>query len=151
MMGNPVLSVGCGFPCAESNICMPWSFFERMKNSADRNDQIFGVMHGIQNENLRGKYRSRKRNRQDRFRNNKYGNDHDQGIIIRSNDGILSPMQTKSFTSKSSMKVPGSNRSVSPRRSPIKSKQSSPLFSSHADMEESMRLHSIQGKRCIRI
>lgn len=195
-MGNPVLSIGCGIPCNESNICMPWSFFERMKNSADRNDQIFGMMYGIQDENVRqklgyrvGKYgstkRTRQKNRQDRFRNNKHANDQDQGLIVRSNDGILSPIQTTSFTSakgmstgvdqrsnglidrlertsgrrshnstlsadKNSIRIPGSSRSLSPQQSPINSKQSSPLFPSHADMEESMRLHSIQGK-CMRI
>ena len=81
-----------------------------MKHSADRNDQIFGLMYGIQDENVRRKlgYRGRKygslkqgrqRNKRNRFRNGRNNYENDRGLIVSSNDGILLPTQKTSFAS----------------------------------------------------
>ena len=81
-----------------------------MKNSADRNDQIFGLMYGIKDENVRrklgyrvGKYgspkRGRQRNKRNRFQNGRKNDENDRGLIVRSNDGMALPTQKTSFAS----------------------------------------------------
>jgi hypothetical protein len=54
MIDNSTLSTGCWFPCKGSNMCIPWSLLEQIKNSGEK-DHIFGLMYGIKDENIRGK------------------------------------------------------------------------------------------------
>jgi len=67
---RPDNSNGCWFSCNGTNVCIPWSFLEQIKNFSEK-DQVFGLMYGIKDENIRqklgygtGKYKSSSRLKQ---------------------------------------------------------------------------------------
>ncbi len=75
VIDNSILANGCSLPCNRSNMCIPWSLLEQIKNSNEK-DQIFGLMFGIKDENIRrklgygtGKHRSSSRRKQ-KYRHN---------------------------------------------------------------------------------
>jgi hypothetical protein len=110
MADNSVLSTGCGFPCNESKIYMPWSCFEQIKNSAGEQNPIFGLMYGIKDKNIRrklgyrtGKHRSPKRikpkYKRNLFSNKEQNFGNKREWIASSTDGEISPVQKASDAS----------------------------------------------------
>jgi hypothetical protein len=103
MADNSVLStIGCGFPCNEFNICMPWSLFEQ--------NHTFGLMYGIKDENVRrklgyrtGKQQSSKRRKhkykRNIFSNKKQSFGSDREWVVSSMGGEMSSIQKASDAS----------------------------------------------------
>ncbi len=108
------------FPYNGSNICMPWSILEQMKNSSGT-DPIFGLMYGIKDENIRRKLGYRVGEHQ----TSNVENNRKSGRIL-----------TNSIKSQKE----------NPRNRLGSGRTTSPLFNGNSDTDESIRLRSVHGK-----
>ncbi len=120
------------FPCNGSNMCMPWSILEQMKNSSGT-DPIFGLMYGIKDENIRRKLGYR------------VGEHQTSNVENNRKSGRILTNSIKSQKENPRNRI-GAGRTTSRQESIINSKQSSPLFNSKSDTDESIRLRSIHNK-----